>query len=695
MPTFDGESLVITLDSAVTDVNVLDFYKSWKQWQLAGNMRFPPALRSDGGNPLSSIINQGAYIFLNNVAGWRIKPPEENITIYFTGNLAVEDTALPAFIPTTGAFTAAILGLQPVTQGVTPVMAEQLEYAGFEGGVSIDATDGVSGTGNINGIPIGTPSLPVNNTTDALTIANNRGLRKLYVKGALTLSGTSFNGYEIFGNGAFITISGISFARFHDCYVTGSCGMRCWFTDCAIGNMTCSGSGATIHFMHAAFAGTITLNVVNLIIVDCVSGVSGETGAIFDFNSTASSMEVRGYTGGIQLINKNGAQSTTIDMTSGNVVLDSTVTNGTIVVRGQANIEDNSTGTSLIKKHGLMNPVNINATTNKMIEGLRSHHSGTGTVFYWNPVEGNDTLDGLTPDTARATFSSIHDNLVVSDRHDIVFAMPSEIGGELSSTENISITKDYVFLRGPGRDFLLQPANDALDAINITGNGVEVSKIRIANSPTSTKHAVSASGDFVSLQNLIIQNVNNGVQLSGAIRCSLKGLDIQNNLGYGLKITGGSTNVKVEESHFGSNVGSGILIDNAGGDDVSIENGNTIHENAGYGIDITAASTGVVLHHDMHVFGNTPGDIRDLAADTYREEFVNLDAQASAIWAKAIEGLTAEEMLRVMLASLAGKRAGIGTATETYYNVAGTTPRVTFAPTDANGNGTPTLNGAP
>jgi hypothetical protein len=75
----------------------------------------------------------------------------------------------------------------------------------------------------------------------------------------------------------------------------------------------------------------------------------------------------------------------------------------------------------------------------------------------------------------------------------------------------------------------------------------------------------------------------------------------------------------------------------------------------------------------------------------------NLDAAVSIlpteVWGKAIEGMTAEQILRVTLAALAGKRAGLGTATENYMAQDGITPRITFAETDAFGNGTPTLNG--
>ena len=64
-------------------------------------------------------------------------------------------------------------------------------------------------------------------------------------------------------------------------------------------------------------------------------------------------------------------------------------------------------------------------------------------------------------------------------------------------------------------------------------------------------------------------------------------------------------------------------------------------------------------------------------------------------WIKVIEsGYTAEEILRLMAAALAGQRSGIGTATETYTGLDGTTTRISLTPADAAGNGTPVLDGA-
>ena len=70
-------------------------------------------------------------------------------------------------------------------------------------------------------------------------------------------------------------------------------------------------------------------------------------------------------------------------------------------------------------------------------------------------------------------------------------------------------------------------------------------------------------------------------------------------------------------------------------------------------------------------------------------------AIADAVWDTELEtGYTAREMMRIMFASLAGKRDGLGTATEYYYDVAtGLVPRVIFTP-DINGNGVPVVDGS-
>jgi hypothetical protein len=63
-------------------------------------------------------------------------------------------------------------------------------------------------------------------------------------------------------------------------------------------------------------------------------------------------------------------------------------------------------------------------------------------------------------------------------------------------------------------------------------------------------------------------------------------------------------------------------------------------------------------------------------------------ATAAQVWQQTIEsGLSAEQMLRIMLAALSGQTSGIGTAVESYNAVDNSKPRLT-ATFDAQGNRT-------
>jgi hypothetical protein len=67
----------------------------------------------------------------------------------------------------------------------------------------------------------------------------------------------------------------------------------------------------------------------------------------------------------------------------------------------------------------------------------------------------------------------------------------------------------------------------------------------------------------------------------------------------------------------------------------------------------------------------------------------------AAINARVIDGtITAIMFERILLAFAGGDRQGLGTALEQYMRQGGTTPAISFAPSDTKGNGTTVLNGS-
>jgi hypothetical protein len=343
--TFDGTTTTITLESGITEIDIVDdIYSAWKDWMLASplNRKYPQAFRSDGGSPLSSIINQGSYIFLNNTAGWRIKPPEEDITIYLTGNLAVEDTSLPAFIPTTGDYTAAILGLQPVTQGVTSTMADQLAYGSFAGGVTVDAVNGVSRDGIDQ--EIGMPFKPVNNLTDALLIIEEKKLPPVfYVLGDLTIdSGGDYSGMSFVGESKSKSELNISSdanvvnSEFREAHIMGTLDGEAELRNCEVHSVTYINGYIEIC---ALLTGTITLGGGQTAsIMDCWA--KGEP--VIDMGGSGQSLVMQNYFGDITLKNKTGVDLIEISLGAGHVILENTVTAGTIECHGIGKLIDTS-----------------------------------------------------------------------------------------------------------------------------------------------------------------------------------------------------------------------------------------------------------------------------------------------------------------------------------------------------------------
>jgi len=136
--TFNGEAKTIVIsDSGNVTITAKEIYSRWKEWVLT-NPQWEPAFRTFGGDPLGGGLFAGDYYFLNNVAGWKIKPQEKNHTLTINGNLFGEDAESTIFIQTDGGFNVNIRqGYSSLTQlvssggssggGLTTNQAKQLE----------------------------------------------------------------------------------------------------------------------------------------------------------------------------------------------------------------------------------------------------------------------------------------------------------------------------------------------------------------------------------------------------------------------------------------------------------------------------------------------------------------------------------------------------------------------------------------
>ena len=358
MPIFDGPNLTITLDSGVTEVDVGgNLYSEWKEWMLlSDNSKYPPAFRTIGGDPLTPGIEAGAYFFIRNDLGWRIKPPEEDITIYIVGNIAPEDSALPIVIPTIGTFTATIIGLQPITQKVDKVLS-QIQETTYQGAVWMDESSGVSGTS----FPIGTASSPVDNFQDAMAIANIYGLKKLFLLGTITLDRT-LNGWTIEGSAGHATINlngqNLNNTVIKRADITGNVSLPGQFDRLVLEQCFISPTGITGFkgiMLDTTFFGNIQL-VGNTSIIRCRSALTTTQHVVVDVSGISNSnINFNEMEGAYNISNMTQATTLmTFSLSRGHLMIDNTNTAGTLFLQGEAFLQNMSAGLT-VDEHEFQN----------------------------------------------------------------------------------------------------------------------------------------------------------------------------------------------------------------------------------------------------------------------------------------------------------------------------------------------------
>lgn len=239
------------------------------------------------------------------------------------------------------------------------ITSAEIEYASFNGGVSIDVINGFVGTL----YPIGTHRKPVDNLSDAKIIANVRGFNIFHILGDIEFTnGEIVDGYDIHGEGhsSTITFSGSVSAddttirnatakgvidgndmHLYNCHVEDFNGLSGMLIDCQLmGDIVLTGS-EDIQF------------------INCVSAVPGTGTPVVDMGGSGRGLGVRAYAGGLKIINLTGPENVSVDFVSGQLKIAATVTAGTIVVRGAGIIaEDFSTGTTIVDS-GLTNPDHV------------------------------------------------------------------------------------------------------------------------------------------------------------------------------------------------------------------------------------------------------------------------------------------------------------------------------------------------
>jgi hypothetical protein len=113
-------------------------------------------------------------------------------------------------------------------------------------------------------------------------------------------------------------------------------------------------------------------------LIDCFSEVQGNTKPVLDCNSVLVSVGLRRYTGGLSVINFDQAGNTgSFDLVSADLLLNASVSDGDIVVRGVGTFTNNAGVGATVVKNGFVDGLDV-----KLIKALDA---------------GNITITGSSP----------------------------------------------------------------------------------------------------------------------------------------------------------------------------------------------------------------------------------------------------------------------------------------------------------
>lgn len=258
-----------------------------------------------------------------------------------------------------------------------------------------------------------------------------------------------------------------------------------------------------------------------------------------------------------------------------------------------------------------------------LLESNRGAHTHQGAIFYVDPVNGdthaNGNRGGLTD--PYDSIQDCHDNAVTDSAHDLIILI-SGAAGVTTLTEDVTLSKRYLLIRGPGRDFVWTRSGNG-DTISVTADGIELSGFQLETAATGSGHGIQLTdADFLRAHNLWVnQTRGDGINILRGSNCQIHNNHFQESgqggSGQGVHIVGtaGSSDLnKVFDNIMIDCAGDGILIEQ-GTTNNTLISGNVVEGSTGWGINVGSSSTDAVVIGNC-LGNNASGNIQDLGATT-------------------------------------------------------------------------------
>lgn len=636
--TWDGVNRRIYLKQGVSDYYPIeDIYHEYRNARrLIEDLRkFEPLLKAEGNVPKGAGAFTPRYVVL--LDGTKIIPYDEALQLNQLGDIITDDPDTdPSLYDISGLTTAKPIFIKPSEAETIQLNAESMVFSSFQGAAWYKAGSPYGDKGSATE-PNGNTERPVNDPALAIEIAHERGLLEIRVLGDLDTNDVTHDFTDLHLVGVSHINSHLNMGsdtictrtRFSQFDMTGTLDGESEIRNCIVRNLTYFNG----HIHDSYLVGRITLAGDKNANIESCRVLDFDNPPIIDAGGSGQDLAMPNFSGIMYIDNLTGNSKFGIGVDAGQVIVNPTCTAGLVQIGGTGSIVDES-GPDCYVVDSIINGTDVQ-NLSRIIELQRPHHTGTGNVWFWDPYGGNDTWDGKHANRGTKTFAQAQ-NLATDNGHDIVVCVAGDPSGNTITNENIVITKNYLFLRGPGRDFRIHSLLDDTNAIEILANGVEVSSLELSSEQTSTASVIRSSGNFPLLKDLYIDDAGSGIHITDGEFGIIENTRVTHGTGYAIRVDGASNHFTISDSHIAEYSGNGVEIDLVGGSEVVINKGTVIHGCGGYGITTSVTTTGVLLGGDINVYENGIAPIQDLASDTQFTQLVKAARQANYVWAASL-----------------------------------------------------------
>ncbi len=608
----DGETRKIYLseDSMNASWHPVELYREIRTLRASEESLRPYDNFMRGGGNINKGGGKATERYFTLLNGTRIVPFNSSHVIDVTGTLITDDGLEGVFCFDRSSLddgVAVDIQYAPKQVEVINLNFDDLVYSSFQMAAWVDEVNGYTDKGTDN-LPNGNTERPVNNIQLAVEIAKERGFRTIQVIGNVTLSeGDDVRDFHLIGtshvnsNIEVLDAAQCERTKFSSFIINGKLDGNSEITDCVINDLTYFNG----HIHNCMLNGKITLSGdANAIIDDCAM-VNILNVPTIDCNNSEQNLIMTNWSGSLNVINSGVNNNIGVGCDAGVVNIDSSCTDGIIALSGTGDANDYSANdcyviNKLVDGSDMQN-------LKFLIEQLRPHHTGGGNMIFWDPHSGSDLHHGDAPDRGFKTWQKCHDQ-VINANHDIIVIVPSNPTGLTVITEQINVTKDYLFIRGPGRDVVVKQDTETA-TLKTTARGTEFSGFRVHNT-VEGGHGLHSTGAFTLAENLWFENCESGA-LFESMHPLIHSCKIFNSSIYGIKIMGDSAGGEIHGCNIGKATGSGIIIDtNEGYGGVEMRD-TIVVEVEGYGITLSETTTKFVSQSGNIVIHNSDGNFDD------------------------------------------------------------------------------------